>query len=137
MSSVFIPYLDLKQLAEDRLNDAKALYHGGQFDGATYMSGYAIEMALKARICKITCCPEWPPIPKLEKEFFTHHLDDLVRLGGLESIKNSNPMLLADWSIVTGWSPDMRYQRLGVTQQDTQTLLIALINVFKWIKKNW
>ncbi len=42
---------DLEELAEKRLMDAKTLFEAKRYDGAFYICGYAIEMALKRRIC--------------------------------------------------------------------------------------
>ncbi len=42
--------VELRQLAEDRLRDAAALLAAGQFSGAYYLAGYAVECGLKACI---------------------------------------------------------------------------------------
>jgi hypothetical protein len=39
-------------IARARIEDAQALLTAGRFDGATYLYGYAVEVALKARICR-------------------------------------------------------------------------------------
>lgn len=44
---------DFQQLADSRLLEAKTLLANNLFDGAVYLAGYALELALKARICKI------------------------------------------------------------------------------------
>ncbi len=41
----------LKKLATNRLDDAKALLASGRNEGAVYLSGYSVELALKAKIC--------------------------------------------------------------------------------------
>ena len=46
-----ISIADLRAIAVARLDDAKALSANGRADGAAYVCGYAIELALKARIC--------------------------------------------------------------------------------------
>jgi hypothetical protein len=43
---------ELHRIAQARLEDAEALFRSGRYDGAIYIGGYAIEMALKARICE-------------------------------------------------------------------------------------
>ena len=43
---------DIKAIAKARLKDAQVLLRGNRFDGAIYLCGYAIELALKARICQ-------------------------------------------------------------------------------------
>lgn len=39
-------------MAEKRLEEAQLLYENKYYDAAYYLSGYAIEFALKAVICK-------------------------------------------------------------------------------------
>ncbi len=51
---------ELDNLAHARIDDAKALLAAGRYDGATYLCGYAIEVALKARICRTLSWPEFP-----------------------------------------------------------------------------
>lgn len=47
-----IPVARLVQLARMRLADAEALRAANQLNGAFDLCGYAVELALKARICK-------------------------------------------------------------------------------------
>lgn len=43
----------LKDIIQARLDDADALQVAGRYDGAIYLCGYAVELALKCRICII------------------------------------------------------------------------------------
>ena len=45
-------YEELKALAATRLLEAKSLFNKRLYDGACYLAGYVVELALKARICK-------------------------------------------------------------------------------------
>jgi hypothetical protein len=47
-----IPVAELDRLARARLEDAKALLAATRYDGAVYLCGYAVEVALKARTCR-------------------------------------------------------------------------------------
>ena len=38
---------ELESLCNDRLEDAKSLYHANRYDGAVYLCGYVVEMGLK------------------------------------------------------------------------------------------
>lgn len=83
----------LKDIIQARLDDADALHVSGRYDGAIYLCGYAVELALKCRIC-ITL--RWPGFPSSKKEFEkyqslkTHTLDVLLSLSGYEKrIKNN------------------------------------------------
>lgn len=42
---------DLKAVAKARLKDAHILYSYKRYDAATYLCGYSVELALKAKIC--------------------------------------------------------------------------------------
>jgi len=42
---------ELRTLARARLKEAQILFEAKRYDAATYLCGYAIELALKARIC--------------------------------------------------------------------------------------
>ena len=58
--------LDLKKIARGRLKDAEVLLNSSRYDGAVYICGYAIELSLKARICKVL---HWAEYPSTRKEF--------------------------------------------------------------------
>jgi HEPN domain len=61
-----IPVSELDGIASARLEDAKTLLSAGRFDGASYLCGYAVEVALKARICRVL---SWPDFPSTTGEF--------------------------------------------------------------------
>jgi hypothetical protein len=46
-----IPIKELLKISQARLRDSDALLGAHRYDGAIYLCGYAIELALKARIC--------------------------------------------------------------------------------------
>lgn len=88
----------------------------GRYDGAAYLCGYAIELALKARICRTL---RWAGFPETDGEFRgvhcfkVHNFDVLLRLSGIEAkIKSAH---LASWSVVSGWRPESRYNLVGTT----------------------
>ncbi|MBI4607080.1 MAG: HEPN domain-containing protein [Planctomycetes bacterium] len=82
-----IGYMDLQGLAEARLEDAQALLQASRYDGAVYLGGYAIEIALKARIARTLA---WAGFPAKRNEFQdyqsfrTHDLEVLLHLSGVE-----------------------------------------------------
>ncbi len=79
---------DLTSIARARLKDAKALLSKNRYDGAAYLCGYAVEIALKARIVKTL---RWAGFPESSSEFKgygsfkTHDLDVLLHLTGWEA----------------------------------------------------
>ena len=61
-----ISVAELDNIARARIEDARALLTAGRFDGATYLCGYAVEVALKARICRTL---NWTEFPNTGSEF--------------------------------------------------------------------
>jgi HEPN domain-containing protein len=105
---------DIRRLARARLADAEVLLAAGRFDGAVYVVGYAVEIALKARICKTLRWPEFPTTQGEFKEltsFKTHKLPILLRLSGRETFIKTK--YLAEWSSVAAWDTDTRYRPAG------------------------
>jgi hypothetical protein len=118
---------DLRAIAEARLKDAKVLLENERIDGAGYICGYVIELALKARICSTL---NWPGFPAKRSEFEnlasfkTHRLDILLSLSGQEDrIKTEH---LINWSSVATWDPEVRYRTLGESDPvDVAQMIIA------------
>lgn len=136
-------YADLKIIAEDRLNDVRALYHAGRYDGAAYLCGYVLEVALKARICKLLELNEYPDAGVYKQAFATHDLSVLLKLAGLEKevslSKTKNPDLFIQWSMMMSWNwvPGMRYQVMKKNKREVGKMLVILIDIFKWLKNQW
>jgi len=105
---------DLRKIAKARLKDAEVLFGGGRYDGAVYLCGYAVELAIKARICKQL---RWAGFPESNNEFSklqsfrTHDLELLLSLSGIEAKVRASH--LADWSIVRTWKAENRYKLIG------------------------
>lgn len=130
----------LKKLAKLRLKEAKALYEKKLYDGSLYLAGYVVELSLKSRICKVLHLDQYPD----ESFFKTHKHDRLKLLGGLReelATKLESKNFRANWSIVTEWSPDFRYNRSGTTEEQAGAMLQALEDpkdgVFTWLRMLW
>jgi len=140
-----IKYNDLKKIAESRHREAGILYSKGCYDGAVYLCGYVVEVALKARICKNLNLDEYPDDLFTVKDLFsTHKFQRLLLLSGLQSQMTLNKgRLPIYWSLLTNnWSPENRYLAIGTySQQDARDILEALghkkCGFFTWIKKQW
>jgi HEPN domain-containing protein len=118
---------EVRRVAQARLEDAKVLLAGKRYDGAIYLCGYAVELGLKARICRAL---KWQGYPASKKEFEglqsfkTHDLDLLLRLAGREQMIKTT--YLAEWSAVAQWNPGARYQPVGTaTAADAQLMIQA------------
>ena len=133
----------LKELALLRLHEAEALFEASFFDGARYLVGYSIELALKARICRLLDVEEYPATGDLGRVYATHDLDRLLTLAGLRrKLDLSSPAVFASWSVATPWKPEQRYDRAGtVTRSNAEDILNAVRHktsgVLTWIKKYW
>ncbi len=117
---------DLRAIARARLVDAKVLLANERIDGAGYVCGYAIELALKARISSTL---NWDGFPEKRAEFEnlasfkTHKLDVLLALSGQERrIKLDH---LIEWTAVATWDPEVRYKTVGQTEQAEVELMIS------------
>ncbi len=130
-----VSILELRRSARARLRDAEVLLAAGRYDGAIYLCGYAIETALKARICRTL---KWPGYPDTRKEFErfqsfrTHDFAALLRLSGIENRIKANHFTA--WNTVLKWDPNVRYSAIGSTSsqeaadmiQSTKALLGVL-----------
>jgi len=121
-----IPRNELKKIANARLKDSEALFQHRRYDSAVYLCGYAIELALKARICRTL---KWAGFPSTRREFEslaslkTHDLNILLRLSGLENKIQTG--FATDWASVATWEPESRYHAVGTTNQSDAAKMIA------------
>lgn len=121
---------NLRRLARARLADARTLLRAGRYDGAVYLGGYVVELALKARICRTL---DWHGFPETRSEFQplasfkTHDLDVLLSLAGRErKIRTSH---LAEWSAVASWDPEVRYRIPGSAAKSDAELFLQSAEV--------
>ncbi|MFH1595298.1 MAG: HEPN domain-containing protein [Pseudomonadota bacterium] len=117
--------VELREIARARLRDSEVLFNAGRYDGAIYLCGYCVEIALKNRICKAL---NWIGYPSTRKDFEnlssfkTHNLDILLKLSGSENkIKTK---FLAEWSLVAVWEPEARYKPIGSASKNDANLMI-------------
>jgi HEPN domain-containing protein len=116
---------NLRKLARARLEDARALLNARRYDGAVYLGGYVVEIALKARICRTL---RWSGFPETRQEFHafasfrTHNLDVLLALSGRE--RRVKATHIADWWVAATWDPEIRYRLPGSTEKANAELLL-------------
>jgi hypothetical protein len=118
---------ELRRLARARLRDSEVLFNQGRYDGAVYLCGYTVELALKARMCQTL---KWSGFPSTRKEFEpyqslrTHNLDTLLSLSGVEAKIKTRFLTL--WSAVATWEPEVRYRAIGTaTKSDALNMIEA------------
>ncbi|ETX06023.1 MAG: hypothetical protein ETSY2_19585 [Candidatus Entotheonella gemina] len=106
------------------------LLQARRYDGAIYLCGYAVEVALKARICRTL---SWLGYPSTRGEFQnyqtfrTHSLDVLLHLSGVE--EKVKKTLFAEWSAVAAWDPETRYKPIGSATKQNAELMISSTQV--------
>jgi len=135
---------ELRSLADDRLLDAQALLSLGRWSAAYYLAGYAVESAWKACILKrVTATGLIFEDHKFAAKCWTHNLEDLSKLAGLDAILGQDvakrPGLDRNWSTVRDWSEASRYRQ--TTESDARMLYDAISNradgVLPWIRNHW
>lgn len=142
----------LRELINLRLRDAEALLEKRRYHSSIYMAGYAIEIALKYKICKMYFFTKGFPETKAEFELYYpsegskknlrqaikkiqeirhHDLSKLLFYSGTEvKIKLS---LLNEWNLIVNWSPEMRYKINVVKKAEASTKLNAVKSILKGI----
>jgi HEPN domain-containing protein len=136
---------NLQELSRLRLREAEALYKAHFYDGCVYLAGYAVELALKARICRLLRVKEYPPLAgDIGRAFKVHSLDQLKVLAGLgaEIDVKRNKELFDNWSKAVEWDPEQRYDAPGkYNARVAKGVLDGLTDkpngVFTWLTKRW
>lgn len=133
---------DLQALARTRLREAQLLMDGGSFPGAYYLTGVAVECAIKACIARKTEEFEFPDMKRVQ-ESWHHDLPKLLNTAGLndELTKRivNDKQFEANWLTVRDWKIDSRYeQKLAA---EARAIFEATTNashgVLPWIEGYW
>ena len=134
--------IDLQIIAEQRAADAEALLNAGQWSGAFYLAGYAVECGLKACIAAQIGPHEYPD-KELAQRCYTHKIEKLVEVANLLAARSNdtmaNPARGANWLIVKDWDETARYRIWA--ELDARKLVNAVVNpsnwVLPWIRGLW
>jgi hypothetical protein len=135
----------LRELVDQKLKDAEVLIANRRYASAMYMAGYALELALKLKICKIFRFTKGFPEDNADftiyknsaksqpllagtitqiRDIRNHDLNKLLFYSGVEfRIKLNN---LSEWNLVVGWNPEMRYKIQKVLKNDALRQLTAI-----------
>lgn len=152
---------DFQTLSQIRLEEASVLFDAGHFEGAYYLTGYAVECALKACIAKKTQQYDFPN-KELVLKSYTHDLGKLLEAAGLtDALKKDrakDQQLDLNWEVAQGWSEESRYRlfRRENSQEDAvkqgvfygpvggfeASRLISAVDpekggVLQWIRQHW
>jgi hypothetical protein len=132
---------DLQGLARTRLREASILLGSGQFSGAYYLAGYAVECGFKAVIAQQFQRHEFPD-KKLVNDSHTHNLAVLLRLAGLqETLRDealADPLLDVSWAVVKDWDETSRYRVTAAAEaRDLVSSVRQRHGVLPWITRRW
>lgn len=135
---------DLQRLSDDRVLDAEALLAAGRWSGAYYLSGYAVECALKACLAGRTNLHDFPDKAFAQK-CYTHDLEELLVLARLKlkfllaSTPAGNPALSLNWQVVKKWNEQARYEQKSEAEARAlhQAVTDAADGVLPWVKGYW
>lgn len=138
----FVSKATLEGLADARFEDAVMLLQAGRFSGAYYLSGYCVEYALKACICRIFQAAVLPD-KKFVADLHSHNPVRIVQLARLDSelarTTKENPRFSENWKEVTLWSESSRYVEHDAIA--AHRIIDAIGNaddgVLQWIKHHW
>ncbi len=133
---------EFRRLATLRLDEARALLTANLPSGAYYLSGYALECALKACAAKSFLRHD---IPKKEvvASLYHHNLERLIRAAGLEAqlqaAMAANAALQVNWATAKNWNEVSRYTTWTMAQA---TDIVDAVGhrqdgVLRWIRRHW
>ena len=134
---------DLHVLTRVRLDEARLLLDAGRYDGAYYLSGYAVECALKACIARQVRTHDFPPKPGAVRDMYTHNLVGLVKtaelVDSLAARIRSCSVFEGYWEIARRWTEESRYERRS--ELDASALITAIADpehgVLRWLQEHW
>jgi len=100
-----------------------------------------VECALKACIAKKTKRSEFPAKAEYIRKLYTHELDKLLSLAGLDAQLNkdmgANKVFEANWSTVKDWTEESRYRTSGLNGKDMYNAVAGPDGVLPWIRLRW
>jgi len=134
---------DLRELARQRVREARQLLRARAPSGAYYLAGYAVECGLKACIARRTQRYEFPSRHTVN-ESHTHDLEKLLRLAGLERAlaqdTRTRAALGLNWETVKDWTEQTRYD-VAMDMRRARDLYRAITGrrdgVLPWVRRHW
>jgi HEPN domain-containing protein len=133
----------LCRLAGRYATDAETLLKNRRWSSAFYLSGYAIECALKACIAKQIRRHQFPNLETV-RDSHTHDLVKLLKLAGLaEAMKDRSKVDVQfgiNWvEVVTTWRETSRYDQPTQTMAEEMIRAVSDIEqgVLPWIQLYW
>ena len=142
----------LRELVNLHVRDAEVLLQNRRYHSSIYLAGYAIEVALKYKICRMYFFTKGFPETKAEFESYypakgskkhlrqaiktvqeirNHDLSKLLFYSGSEVKIKLN--LFNEWNLIATWKPEMRYHIDTIRKAEAQSNLVAIRKILKEI----
>ena len=132
---------DFQRLTRLRLRDARTLLANGNNEGAYYLTGLAVECALKSAIARKTQKHEFPPKPAIVRGIYDHDLNKLLVAAGLETDLElaiaGNAELKQNWGLVKDWTVESRYLVSGLSADALYRATTGRNGVLGWLRRHW
>lgn len=146
-----IPIQDLKYLIRTRIKDAEILFRNSRYPASIYIAGYAVEIALKFKMCQTLGFNQGFPETRQELSVYlqhinktnplplqitlgqirNHNLSDLLFFSGAELKIKSN--FHNEWSVINIWKPENRYKKVRIVRSKNYKYLQAVKRIIKEI----
>jgi len=148
---------EIKTLAYHRIEEAKTLLLGEHPDASFYLAGYAVELMLKWKICKLFGIDNLftndqklvseigSGVQQLRNMIKTHDLPALLLYSGLKSkfdIQKENTKMLMQVNslLMVRWNESIRYKPCGNIETSVVRTLLSLLEqkngFLEWIEAN-
>jgi hypothetical protein len=133
----------LRFLSESRLEEARVLLERKLWTGAYYMTGLAVECALKALLAQAVQQHDLPD-KSFVNRVYTHKLKELVQIDTVLWVELENEIkidiqLRTNWRTVLLWNDENRYEVVDELQATSLYAATAepTTGVMNWIKRRW
>lgn len=145
---------EIRLLVRLRLDEAQVLVTNGYADGAFYLAGYGIELALKAKIAERLGLPwlfdekgtnpadQFTGLGDLRRLLKTHNLFLLLAVSGLKPAYDQKRQTESEFlkykQLIETWNEGLRYQLPepvnNVDMQSSLNFLTAPTGLLQWIE---
>ena len=129
----------LREVADERLEEAKLLLKSRHYAGSVYLGGYAVECYLKVALCKTL---GWDALRGMIK---THDLEGLMLYSGLHASYQGNSRIRESFAkVLELWSAEgfgnVRYRRPTEVDQETAEMFLKCVDdpevgIVSWLKR--
>jgi HEPN domain-containing protein len=133
----------LRQLCESRLEEASVLLERNLWTGAYYMTGLAVECALKSCLAGAVKQHDFPD-KSFVNQMYVHDLQALFKLNGalwaeLQADMKANVRLAVNWSTIKDWDDNRRYDVVEelVARGFYDAATDAESGILEWIRRRW